>query len=50
MGKYLLNNCRVNDDYEIISKLGQGRYSVVYQGYNVVTDERVVVKILKPGK
>jgi casein kinase II subunit alpha len=40
----------VHDDYEVIKKLGQGRYSIVYEGYNVVNDERVVVKILKPVK
>jgi casein kinase II subunit alpha len=40
----------VHDDYEVIRKLGKGRYSIVYEGYNVVNDERVVIKILKPVK
>jgi casein kinase II subunit alpha len=34
----------------VIRKLGTGRYSMVYEGYNVVNDERVVIKILKPVK
>jgi casein kinase II subunit alpha len=38
----------MHDDYEIIKKIGQGRYSAVYEGYNVVKEEKVVVKILKP--
>ena len=38
------------DDYEIIRKLGRGKYSEVYEGINVNTDTRVVIKILKPVK
>jgi casein kinase II subunit alpha len=38
------------DDYEVLSKIGRGKYSEVYTGLNVVTDEKVVIKILKPGK
>lgn len=40
---------RKQDDYEIIKKLGRGKYSEVYEGINVNTDEKVVIKILKPG-
>jgi casein kinase II subunit alpha len=40
----------MHDDYEVREKIGQGRYSTVYDGYNVINDERVVVKILKPVK
>jgi serine/threonine protein kinase len=38
------------DDYEIQSKLGRGRYSEVFKASNLLTNEDVVVKILKPGK
>jgi len=38
------------DDYEIIRKLGRGKYSEVYEGINVNNDEKVVIKILKPVK
>lgn len=38
------------DDYEIIDKLGQGKYSEVYKGVNLITLEQVVIKILKPIK
>lgn len=38
------------DDYEIIRKLGRGKYSEVYEGINVNTDKKVVIKILKPVK
>ncbi len=38
------------DDYEFCSKLGRGRYSEVFKGVNLLTNESCVVKILKPGK
>jgi len=41
---------RKQEDYEIIRKLGRGKYSEVYEGINVNNDEKVVIKILKPVK
>ena len=38
------------EDYEIIKKIGRGKYSEVYEGINVNNDQRVVIKILKPVK
>lgn len=38
------------DDYEIISKIGRGRYSEVFEALNLLSHERVVVKMLKPVK
>ena len=38
------------DDYEVIRKIGRGKYSEVFDGMNVVNNERCVVKILKPVK
>ena len=38
------------DDYEIIKKIGRGKYSEVFEGMNVVTMTKVVIKILKPVK
>lgn len=37
-------------NYEIISKIGRGKYSEVFQGVNVVNDEPCVIKVLKPVK
>ncbi|KAF9600755.1 hypothetical protein IFM89_012199 [Coptis chinensis] len=38
------------DDYEIVQKLGRGKYSEVFEGINVTNNERCVIKILKPVK
>lgn len=38
------------DDYAVIRKIGRGKYSEVFDGVNLVTNEKCVVKILKPVK
>ncbi|RVX00088.1 Casein kinase II subunit alpha-2 [Vitis vinifera] len=38
------------DDYEVVRKVGRGKYSEVFEGINVTNNERCVVKILKPVK
>merc|ERR1712195_79865 len=38
------------DDYELIKKLGRGKYSEVFGGVNANNEEKCVVKILKPVK
>eukprot|EP00397_Hematodinium_sp_SG-2012_P011399 GEMP01011537.1.p1 GENE.GEMP01011537.1~~GEMP01011537.1.p1 ORF type:complete len:369 (+),score=61.11 GEMP01011537.1:135-1241(+) len=38
------------DDYEIVRKIGRGKYCEAFEGIHVPTDERVVIKILKPVK
>lgn len=38
---------RAIENYEIVCKLGRGKYSEVFEGMNVATDEKVVIKILK---
>ena len=38
------------DNFEIIKKIGRGKYSEVYEGINSATNERIVIKILKPVK
>ncbi|KAM0842144.1 hypothetical protein ACQ4PT_058543 [Festuca glaucescens] len=38
------------DDYEVVRKVGRGKYSEVFEGVNVTNDERCVIKILKPVK
>jgi len=38
------------DDYEIIKKIGRGKYSEVYEGINASNNQRLVIKILKPVK
>lgn len=41
---------RPQDDYEVVRKIGRGKYSEVFEGVNVAKDEPVVIKILKPVK
>ncbi len=38
------------DHYEIVRKVGRGKYSEVFEGINVLTNERCIIKILKPVK
>jgi casein kinase II subunit alpha len=38
------------DDYQLLKKLGRGKYSEVFEGIKVSTDEKCVIKILKPVK
>jgi casein kinase II subunit alpha len=37
-------------DYQLVRKLGRGKYSEVFEGIQVSTNEKIVVKILKPVK
>lgn len=38
------------EDYEVIRKIGRGKYSEVFDGVNVVNNARCCIKILKPVK
>jgi casein kinase II subunit alpha len=38
------------DDYQLVRKLGRGKYSEVFEGINITNNEKCVVKILKPVK
>eukprot|EP00455_Lapot_gusevi_P009761 TRINITY_DN1438_c0_g1_i2.p1 TRINITY_DN1438_c0_g1~~TRINITY_DN1438_c0_g1_i2.p1 ORF type:complete len:353 (-),score=79.28 TRINITY_DN1438_c0_g1_i2:144-1202(-) len=38
------------DNYEVVRKIGRGKYSEVFEGVNILNDEPCVVKILKPVK
>ena len=42
--------CRDTDNYEIVKKIGRGKYSEVFEGINVANNEKCVVKVLKPVK
>eukprot|EP01095_Lingulamoeba_sp_RSL-Kostka_P004435 TRINITY_DN1565_c0_g1_i1.p1 TRINITY_DN1565_c0_g1~~TRINITY_DN1565_c0_g1_i1.p1 ORF type:complete len:420 (-),score=100.34 TRINITY_DN1565_c0_g1_i1:1088-2347(-) len=46
----LVVNWGNQNDYEIVKKVGRGKYSEVFEGVNIVNDEKCVVKILKPVK
>jgi serine/threonine protein kinase len=46
----LLFQVRDQDDYEVVRKVGRGKYSEVFEGINVHTNEKCVIKILKPVK
>lgn len=36
------------EDYEVVRKIGRGKYSEVYEGVNVINQAPCVVKVLKP--
>ncbi|EKM83458.1 hypothetical protein AGABI1DRAFT_110117 [Agaricus bisporus var. burnettii JB137-S8] len=38
------------DHYEIVRKVGRGKYSEVFEGVNVISEEKCIIKVLKPVK
>jgi len=38
------------DNYEVVRKVGRGKYSEVFEGIQVATGNKVIIKILKPVK
>ncbi|KAK3020802.1 hypothetical protein RJ639_047674 [Escallonia herrerae] len=38
------------DDYEVVKKVGRGKYSEVFEGVHCPNNEKCVIKILKPVK
>ncbi|KAG2699043.1 hypothetical protein I3760_07G174300 [Carya illinoinensis] len=38
------------DDYEVVRKVGRGKYREVFEGINVPSNEKCIIKILKPVK
>nr|XP_018681707.1 PREDICTED: LOW QUALITY PROTEIN: inactive casein kinase II subunit alpha-2-like [Musa acuminata subsp. malaccensis] len=38
------------DVYEIVRKVGRGKYSEVFEGIDVTNNEQCIIKILKPVK
>ena len=38
------------NNYEIIRKIGRGKYSEVFEGVDITCNQLVVIKILKPVK
>jgi casein kinase II subunit alpha len=41
---------RAQDDYEVVRKIGRGKYSEVFEGVHSVNRQPCVIKILKPVK
>ncbi|THG18095.1 hypothetical protein TEA_024560 [Camellia sinensis var. sinensis] len=38
------------DDYEVVRKVGRGKYSEVFEGIHCTNNEKCIIKILKPVK
>nr|ABF70009.1 casein kinase II alpha subunit (protein kinase), putative [Musa acuminata] len=38
------------DDYEVVRKVGRGKYSEVFEGVHATNNEKCIIKILKPVK
>jgi serine/threonine protein kinase len=39
---------RGQDDYEVVRKIGRGKYSEVFEGMCVTKNQKCVIKVLKP--
>jgi len=48
--KYNVSLTSEQDDYEVVRKVGRGKYSEVFEGINVNNNEKCIIKILKPVK
>ena len=42
--------CIHTDNYEVVRKVGRGKYSEVFEGVQMTTGSKVIIKILKPVK
>ena len=42
--------CRNQDHYEVVRKVGRGKYSEVFEGINIISNKQCIIKILKPVK
>jgi casein kinase II subunit alpha len=40
----------VQDNYEIVRKVGRGKYSEVFESVHLPTNQKCIVKVLKPVK
>ncbi|XP_076932047.1 casein kinase II subunit alpha-like [Bidens hawaiensis] len=38
------------DNYEVVRKVGRGKYSEVFEGFHCTNDDKCIIKILKPVK
>lgn len=47
---FLFIDDREQDDYEVVRKVGRGKYSEVFEGVHCTDNEKCVIKILKPVK
>lgn len=47
--KVLKSVCSSPDKYEVMKKIGRGKYSDVYEGIDNVNQKSIIIKILKPG-
>lgn len=47
---YYFVNGREQDYYEVIRKLGRGKYSEVFEGICSQNNDKCVIKVLKPSK
>ena len=40
-------SCRNQDDYEVLRKVGRGKYSEVFEGINLKNQQKCIIKILE---
>ena len=50
LSSFVFGFFREQDDYEVVRKVGRGKYSEVFEGINMNSNEKCVIKIIKPVK
>ncbi len=50
VSEFMISLSSEQDDYEVVRKVGRGKYSEVFEGINVNNNEKCIIKILKPVK
>ena len=47
---FYIIHIRLSDDYDVVRRIGKGKFSEVFEGVDILKNQKVIVKMLKPTK